>query len=244
MTYMEKFEYLKKTYGKKPDLSKLTEDFAAQITMTDDDCHGIFYVAYLNSVLAMEPYDYHDNTVAINVNSVLLEEILKDKKDPVEAYNNGELQAWGNLGHALMMINALKKQPAKRKAPAKKAAEKAEKTAEKAAEAVKAVKKEVAPKAKKAAAKAEKAVKEVKEEVKAAPKAKKAAAKAEKTAEKAAEAVKEVKKEAAPKAKKAAEKVEKAAEKAVEAVKEVKEEVKAAPKAKKAASKAKKEDKN
>ena len=196
MTYMEKFEYLKKTYGKKPDLSKLTEDFAAQITMTDDDCHGIFYVAYLNSVLAMEPYDYRDNTVAINVNSGLLEEILKGKKDPVEAYNNGELQAWGNLGHALMMIGALKKEPAKRKPAAKKAAEKAEK-------AVKEVK-EAAPKAKKAAAKAEKAVKEVKEEVKAAPKAKKAAAKVEKAAEKAAEAVKEVKEEvkAAPKAKK------------------------------------------
>ena len=120
MTYMEKFEYLKKTYGKKPDMSKLTEDFAAQITMTDDDCHGIFYVAYLNSVLAMEPYDYRDNTVAINVNSVLLEDILKGKKDPVEAYNNGELQAWGNLGHALMMIGALKKEPAKRQPAAKK----------------------------------------------------------------------------------------------------------------------------
>jgi chemotaxis protein histidine kinase CheA len=214
---MEKFEYLKKTYGKKPDLSKLTEDFAAQITMTDDDCHGIFYVAYLNSVLAMEPYDYRDNTVAINVNSGLLEEILKGKKDPVEAYNNGELQAWGNLGHALMMIGALKKEPAKRKPAAKKTA-------------------------KKAAEKAEKAVKEVKEEVKeAAPKAKKAAEKVEKAAEKTVETVKEAKKEAAPKAKKAAEKVEKAAEKAVETVKEAKKE--AAPKAKKAAAKAKKEDK-
>ena len=143
MTYMEKFEYLKKTYGKKPDLSKLTEDFAAQITMTDDDCHGIFYVAYLNSVLAMEPYDYRDNTVAINVNSGLLEEILKGKKDPVEAYNNGELQAWGNLGHALMMIGALKKEPAKRKPAAKKAAAKVEKAAEKVEKAVKDVKEEV-----------------------------------------------------------------------------------------------------
>ncbi len=233
MTYMEKFEYLKKTYGKKPDMSKLTEDFAAQITMTDDDCHGIFYVAYLNSVLAMEPYDYRDNTVAITVNSLLLEDVLKGKKDPVEAYTNGELEAYGNLGHALMMIDALKKEPAKRKpaakkAPAKKAAPKAEKTVQKAAEKVE-----------KTAEKAVEAVKEVKKE--AAPKAKKAAAKVEKAAEKAAEAVKEVKevkKEAAPKEKKAAAKVEKAAEKAVEAVKEVKEEVKAAPKAKKTAKKA------
>ena len=236
MTYMEKFEYLKKTYGKKPDMSKLTEDFAAQITMTDDDCHGIFYVAYLNSVLAMEPYDYRDNTVAINVNSVLLEDILKGKKDPVEAYNNGELQAWGNLGHALMMIGALKKEPAKRQPAAKKApAKKAAAKVEKAAETVKEVKKEAAPKAKKAAAKVEKAAEKAAETVKeakkeAAPKAQKAAEKVEKAAEKAAETVKEAKKEAAPKTKKAAEKVEKV-------VKEVKEEVKAAPKAKKAAKK-------
>ena len=219
MTYIEKFEHLKKTYGKKPDMTKLTEDFAAQITMTDDDCHGIFYVAYLNGTLAVEPYDYHDNTVAITVNSVLLEEILKGKKDPVEAYNAGELEATGNLGHALMMIGALKKEPAKRKTTAKKAAEKAEK-----------------------------AVKEVKEEVKAAPKAKKAAAKAEKAVEKVEEAVKEAKEEvkAAPKAKKAAAKAEKAVEKVEKAVKEVKEEVKAAPKAKKTApkaSKTKKEEK-
>ena len=219
MTYIEKFEHLKKTYGKKPDMTKLTEDFAAQITMTDDDCHGIFYVAYLNGTLAVEPYDYHDNTVAVTVNSVLLEEILKGKKDPVEAYNAGELEATGNLGHALMMIGALKKEPAKRKTTAKKAAEKAEK-----------------------------AVKEVKEEVKAAPKAKKAATKAEKAVEKVDEAVKEAKEEvkAAPKTKKAAAKAEKAVEKVEKAVKEVKEEVKAAPKAKKTApkaSKAKKEEK-
>ena len=209
MTYIEKFDYLKKTYGKKPDLSKLTEDFAAQITMTDEDCHGIFYVAYFNGVLAVEPYDYRDNTVAINVNSVLLEDILKGKADAVAAYNEGKLQAYGNLG------NALKKEPAKRKPAARKAAApKAEKPAKKAAE------------------KAEKAVKEVKEEVKAkaAPKAKKAAEKVEKTAEKAVEAVKEVKKETASKAKKTAAKAEKA-------VKEVKEEVKAAPKAKKTTKK-------
>lgn len=215
MTYIEKFDYLKKTYGKKPDLSKLTEDFAAQITMTDEDCHGIFYVAYFNGVLAVEPYDYRDNTVAINVNSVLLEDILKGKADAVAAYNEGKLQAYGNLGHAMMMINALKKEPAKRKPAARKAAApKAEKPAKKAAE------------------KAEKAVKEVKEEVKAkaAPKAKKAAEKVEKTAEKAVEAVKEVKKETASKAKKTAAKEEKA-------VKEVKEEVKAAPKAKKTTKK-------
>ena len=212
MTYIEKFDYLKKTYGKKADLSKLTEDFAAQITMTDDDCHGIFYVAYLNGTLSVEPYDYRDNTVAITVNSVLLEDILKGKADAVQSYKDGRLQAYGNLGHALMMISALKKEPAKRKPAAKKAA---------APQEEKPAKKAAAPKAEKPA--------------------KKTAEKAEKTAEKAAETVKEVKAEvkakAAPKAKKAAEKVEKAAEKAVETVKEVKEEVKAAPKAKKAAKK-------
>lgn len=197
MTYMEKFEYLKKTFGKNPDLSKLTENFAAQITMTDDDCHGIFYVAYFDGVLAVEPYDYRDNTVAINVNSVLLEDILKGKADAVAAYNEGKLQAYGNLGHAMMMINALKKEPAKRKPAAKKAAEKAEKAVKEVKEEVKA---KAAPKAKKAAAKAEKAVEAVKEET--ASKAKKAAAKAEKAVEAVKEVKEEAKAKAAPKAKK------------------------------------------
>lgn len=109
MTFIEKYEYLKKKYASKADISKLKYAFiAAQITMSDEDCGGTMYAAFIDGSFSFEPYDYHDNTVAIIVNSVLLEECIKGKADPVKAYLDGQLQAWGNLDHALQLIEALK----------------------------------------------------------------------------------------------------------------------------------------
>ena len=42
MIFIDKFNALKKKYGK-IDESKLTESFAIQVEMTDEDCGGIFY---------------------------------------------------------------------------------------------------------------------------------------------------------------------------------------------------------
>lgn len=131
MTFIEKFEYLKKKYALKADTSKLTDSFiAAQITMTDDDCAGTMYAAFINSTFSFEPYDYHDNTVAVIVSSALLEDCIKGKADPAKSYLDGELKAWGNLDHALQLIECLK---GKKKAPAEKKTTKrsCKKTAEK-----------------------------------------------------------------------------------------------------------------
>ena len=130
MTFTERFEQLKKKYAPKADTSKLKDSFiAAQITMSDEDCGGTFYVAYIDGNLAFEPYDYHDNTVALIINSKLLEDCIKGKADPVKEYLDGKLQAWGNLDHALQLIECLKgvKKPA-----AKKAKTEPEKTVEEA----------------------------------------------------------------------------------------------------------------
>ena len=109
MTFIEKFEYLKKNYALKADASKIKDTFiAAQITMSDEDCGGTFYVAYINGILSFEPYDYHDNTVAMIINSNLLEDCIKGKADPTKNYLDGNIQAWGNLDHALQLIDCLK----------------------------------------------------------------------------------------------------------------------------------------
>ncbi len=126
MTFIEKFEALKKKYGK-IDESQLSEAFAAQIELTDEDCGGIFYVAYMNGTFAVEPYDYHDNTVSIKVSGKVLEKILSCKSDPVAEYLIGHLKVQGNLNHALMLVNLMKKQPVKR--ASKKAADAPEKEA-------------------------------------------------------------------------------------------------------------------
>lgn len=128
MTFIEKFDYLKKKYASKADISKFTDSFiAAQITMSDEDCGGTFYCAFINGVLNVEPYDYHDNTVAVIVNSQLLENCIAGKADPVKEYLDGRLQAWGNLDHALQLIECLK---GKKKTTRKKTAAETQPTAE------------------------------------------------------------------------------------------------------------------
>lgn len=43
------------------------DDFAVQITLTDEDCGGTLYAEVKNGVLNIEPYDYHDNNAAITI---------------------------------------------------------------------------------------------------------------------------------------------------------------------------------
>lgn len=122
MTFIEKFDYLKKKYASKADTAKFTDSFiAAQITMSDEDCGGTMYAAFIDGTFSFEPYDYHDNTVAIIINSLLLEDCIKGKADPVKEYLDGKIQAWGNLDHATQLIECLK---GKKKAATKKTASK------------------------------------------------------------------------------------------------------------------------
>ena len=114
MTFIKKFEALNKKYGK-IDESKLTENFAVQIELTDDDCGGIFYVAYANGKpFEVQPYDYHDNTASVKVSSKVLENILSCKADAVAQYQEGKIAIEGNLCHALMIVDLMKKEPVKR----------------------------------------------------------------------------------------------------------------------------------
>ena len=114
MTFIEKFSQIKKKYGK-IDESKLTENFAVQVEMTDEDCGGIFYIAYMNGPFAIEPYDYYDNTAIVRVSSKVLENILSCKADPMESFSAGEIQVEGDISHALMLVELMKKEPKPRK---------------------------------------------------------------------------------------------------------------------------------
>ena len=124
MTFIEKFSQIKKKYGK-IDESKLTENFAVQVEMTDEDCGGIFYIAYMNGPFAIEPYDYYDNTAIVRVSSKVLENILSCKADPMESFSAGEIQVEGDISHALMLVELMKKEPKPRKPRKAKAEENA-----------------------------------------------------------------------------------------------------------------------
>ncbi len=152
MTFIEKFEEIKKKIGA-PDLSKLNESFAVQVNMTDADCGGAFYIAYIGGNLAIEPYDYHDHTAMIYAKSKDLIDALIGKVDMLAAVMSGKIEVYGNIDHVTALATLHKprakraaakkpaakkaaekkpaeKKPAAKKAPAKKAAEK---TAEKKA---------------------------------------------------------------------------------------------------------------
>lgn len=114
MTFIEKFNQIKKKYGK-IDESKLTENFAVQVEMTDEDCGGIFYIANMDAPFAVEPYDYYDNTAAIRISSKVLENILSCKADAKEEFFAGNIQVDGDISHALMVVDLMKKEPKPRK---------------------------------------------------------------------------------------------------------------------------------
>lgn len=142
MTFEKKFETLKKSFVK-ADLEKLTESFAFQVNMTDEDCGGTFYVAYVDGTLAVEPYDYKDNTAVV---TGAADDVAKLAKGTVAVAVEGNA-AQVEMFAASFVKPVAKKPAAKKAAPAKKPAAKVEKKAE--------VKAEAKPVAKKAEVKTE-----------------------------------------------------------------------------------------
>lgn len=127
MTFEEKYGKLSKKLIK-ADITKYTENFAIQITMDDEDCGGTFFVAYIDGAYKVEPYDYVDNTVNINIMADTLEKLIDKKLTVDEVFEADAIVANGNADHIVMLFEGFEKKV--RKAPAKKAAPKAEEKAE------------------------------------------------------------------------------------------------------------------
>ena len=171
MTFEKKFAEFKKELEKR-NASELPTDLAMQVTMTDEDCGGIFYIANIGGNFAVEPYDYVDNTVNIAAAAATLKDLLAGKLDGPDAMFRGLIEVNGNTAHALAVLGMKKKaaakKPAAKKTAAKKPAEKKTATKKAAAPKKAAEKKAAAPK--KAAEKKAAAPKKAAEK-KAAPKA-------------------------------------------------------------------------
>ena len=150
MTFEKKFAEFKKELEKR-NASELPTDLAMQVTMTDEDCGGIFYIANIGGNFAVEPYDYVDNTVNIAAAAATLKDLLAGKLDGPDAMFRGLIEVNGNTAHALAVLGMKKKAAAKKPAAKKTATKKAaapKKAAEKKAVAPKkAAEKKAAPKA-------------------------------------------------------------------------------------------------
>lgn len=123
MTFEEKYAKLSKKLIK-ADTTKYSENFAIQVTMDDEDCGGTFFVAYIDGVYRVEPYDYVDNTVCVNVLASTFEKLVDKKVDVDDAFEADAIAVSGNADHIVMLFEGFEKKV--RKTPAKKTAEKAE----------------------------------------------------------------------------------------------------------------------
>ena len=148
MTFEKKFASLKTKFDK-ADTKKLPDDFAIQLTMTDEDCGGTFYIANKGAFL-VEPYDYKDNSAAVLGTAAAIAKLAAGTVDAsLEVYGDAAVvEALAGAYKKPAAKKAAAKKPAAKKAPCKTACKTkaAAKTAEKTAEAAK-------PAAKKTAAK-------------------------------------------------------------------------------------------
>ena len=106
MDYVTAFGKLR-TEIEKADTKKLQGNFAIQVTMTDNDCHGIFYISFFDGVLAVEPFDYVDNTAAITLTKLSLLNLLSGKSKADKLAENGKLQVTGNFDVVKMLFEAM-----------------------------------------------------------------------------------------------------------------------------------------
>ena len=124
MTYEKMFGEVQKNF-KKAKATDFTESFAFQFNITGEG-EGIFYVAFKDGVLAVEPFDYKDRDVIFETDGKTIIAIASGKMEPIEAIKSGKLSIDGNheLAKQLMfLINTSKAKTSKTAAP-KKSAEK------------------------------------------------------------------------------------------------------------------------
>jgi len=118
MDYVAAFTKLRPEI-EKVNKKKLEGDFAIQVTMTDPDCHGIFYISYFDGNLGVEPFDYVDNTAAITLTKLSLTNLVAGRSKAEKLIENGKLQVTGNADVVKMFFNAMP-QPDKKKKTKKK----------------------------------------------------------------------------------------------------------------------------
>ncbi len=206
MNFYQAFDSIKESI-KNFDSSKFSGDFAIQLTMTNKDCGGIFYIEYKNGTLNVEPYNYYDHNVDVTASYNDLCKALSGALNLKTAAEKGKIAFSGDSGIFEAFVSAISFAPAEKKAPKKTAPKKttAKKTAKKTA-------KETAKKPAKETAKSvtEKAVKTAKETAeKVEQTVKSAAEKAEKTVQETAKKAKETIKATAEKSKATAKKGQK-----------------------------------
>ena len=142
VTYEKIFADLKKAILK-ADVKKLEGQFAFQFVI-EGEGSGIFYAAFQNGGLSVEPYDYEDNTATFKASADTFKNLLAGKVAPADAIASGALKVEGNADSCADIFDffAAKKTAAKAPAAKKEAAKPAKAAKPAAAKTAKAVKTE------------------------------------------------------------------------------------------------------
>ena len=102
------------------DASSVKEHIAIQFNVTGE-AQGAFYLEIADGKVCIEPYEYYDRDVLVTIPEENLIAIFEGKLDFVDAFNEGKLQAEGNLGKALVLKDVIEKNLGKKKSVAAKA---------------------------------------------------------------------------------------------------------------------------
>ncbi|MBQ8827731.1 MAG: hypothetical protein IJZ90_01135 [Clostridia bacterium] len=130
MTFEQRFSKIKAKFAE-ADTSVITKPFAIQIVMSDEDCGGIYYIAYRNGVFACEPYNYYEHTAEIIGPAAEIEKVICGRCGAEKAAAAGKVIINGLMDDIITLAATVKKPAAKKTAakaaPKKAAAKKADK---------------------------------------------------------------------------------------------------------------------
>lgn len=109
MTFEQAFKKIQEKFVD-ADASNV-EDFAMQITLTDEDCGGTLYAAVKNGILAVEPYDYKDNTSVLDISKSALLAVLSSRSSLDKVIDSGEASIKGEASNVAALKSTIKKTP-------------------------------------------------------------------------------------------------------------------------------------
>lgn len=112
MTYEAIFNRVKKAYAKAP-AGKLGHDFALQFNITGDG-EGIFYIAYRDGALEIEPYDYQDHSAVLTAEGGTFIKLAEGKLAPAAALEGGLLSIDGDHEAVKALLCVLSEKTEKR----------------------------------------------------------------------------------------------------------------------------------
>lgn len=100
MTYIQAFDKIKEKLDGKAKISQDYDSFAIQVTLTNKDSHGIFYLKYSNGFLDVQPYDYFDNDAAVSLSYQTFLKLTDGRLSLDDALSKGLAEIYGNRSAA------------------------------------------------------------------------------------------------------------------------------------------------